>query len=219
MIRAAVILGVVILAIEGYYVYQFYADPPVGSSDSSAIPDATVGSVTTPQTQYAPPSTTDAPVAEATTPQTQPASQATTVREQESAAEYVSRIGEIQAGSVETFLRSAEKLRQPDSLTAGDIEEMEDSLVALRSYIDQTEDLKPPENYTEQHDLFAAAIADLHGAAEIAYRLATDPASATQSDYDTYDLRVDRAATSLQRSNEILGEDYETLEQAQGDGR
>ncbi len=188
----------VILAIEGYYVYQFYADPPVGSSDSSAIPDATVGSVTKPQTQPASP---------------------TTVQEQESAAEYVSRIGEIQAGSVEAFLRSAEKLRQPDSLTAADIEEMEDSLVALRNYIDQTEDLVPPENYTEQHNLFAAAVADLHGAAEIAYRLATDPASATQSDYDTYDLLVDRAATGLQRSNEILDEDYETLEQVQSDGR
>lgn len=192
------ILGVVILAIEGYYVYQFYANPSVGSSDSSTATDATVGSGTTSQTQPASP---------------------TTVQEQESGAEYVSRIGEIQAGSVEAFLRSDEKLRQPDSLTAVDIEEMEDSLVALNNYIDQTEDLEPPENYTDQHDLFAAAVADLHGATEIAYRLATDPASATQSDYDTYDLLVDRAATGLQRSNEILDEDYETLEQAQGDGR
>ena len=182
----------VILAIEGYYVYQFYADPPVASD--------------------APPTAPDATVAEVTTPQTQPASQATTVREQESTAEYVSRIGEIQAGSVKAFLRNDEKLRRPDSLTAADIEEMEDSLVALRNYANQTEDIEPPENYTEQHDLFAAAVADLHGAAEIAYRLVTDPASATQSDYDTYALLVDRASTSLQRSNEILGEDYETIE-------
>ncbi len=116
MIRAAVFLGLVILAIEGHYVYQFYADPP-------AVPDATVAGVTAPQTQPASP---------------------TTVQEQESEAEYVSRIGEIQAGSVEAFLRSDEKLRRPDRLTAADIEEMEDSLVALRNYIDQTENLAPP---------------------------------------------------------------------------
>ncbi len=104
------ILGVVILAIEGYYVYQFYANPSVGSSDSSTATDATVGSGTTPQTQYAPPAVPDATVTEATISQTQPASP-TTVQEQESGAEYVSRIGEIQAGSVEAFLSSDEKLR------------------------------------------------------------------------------------------------------------
>ena len=134
-------------------------------------------------------------------------------------AEYLTSVGEIQAGSVEAFFGSDEKLLSPDSLTAADVEDMEENIAALRKYADRVEALEPPERYADQRELLAAAVDDLHGAAEIAYRLVNDPASATQADYDTYDLLADRATTSLRRSNEILGEDYETIERAQGDGR
>ena len=139
--------------------------------------------------------------------------------QEEIEAEYVASVGEIQEGSVEAFLSSDEKLLRPDSLTAADVEDMEDNTVALRNYAGQVENLGPPERYGDQHELLVAVIADLYGGAEIAYRLGTDPASATQSDYETYDLLVDRAATGLQRSNEILGEDYETIERTRGDVR
>ena len=134
-------------------------------------------------------------------------------------AEYLARVDQIQAGSVEAFLGSDEKLLRPDSLTAADVEDMEENVAALRKYADRVEALEPPERYADQRELLAAAVDDLHGAAEIAYRLVTDPASATQADYDTYDLLADRATTGLRRSNEILGVDYETIERAQGDGR
>lgn len=137
--------------------------------------------------------------------------------QEEIEAEYVARVGEIQEGSVEAFLSSDEKFFRFDSITAADVQDMEDNMVALRNYADQVEDLGPPEKYGDQHELLVAAVADLYGGAEIAYRLANDPASATVSDFDTYDLLVDRAATGLQQSNEILGEDYETMERALGD--
>ena len=137
--------------------------------------------------------------------------------QEEIEAEYVARVGEIQEGSVEAFLSSDEKLLRFDSITAADFQDMEDNMVALRNYADQVEDLGPPEKYGDQHELLVAAVTDLYSAAEIAYRLANDPASATRSDYETYDLLVDRAATGLQQSNENLGEDYETMERALGD--
>ncbi len=196
--KAVVIVALMILAIEGYYVYRFYAALPAASD--------------------APPAATDTTVFETTAPRTEPASRPSE-QERESEAEYVATIGEIQAGSVKAFLDSDEKLLRPDSLTAADVEDMADNRLALRKYDAQVEDLEPPEKYADQYELFAAAVDDLHGAAEIAYRLAADPASATQSDYDKYALLVDAAATGLQRSNEILGEDYATVERAQGDGR
>lgn len=155
---------------------------------------------------------------ETPSPQTQPASRPS-LQEQEGEAEYVARVGEIQEGSVEAFLSSDEKLLRPDGLTAAAVEDMENSMVALRNYADQVEDLGPPEKYGDQHELLVAAVADLYDGSEIAYRLVTDPASANQSDYETYDLLVDRAATGLQRSNEILGKDYETIEGTRGDVR
>jgi hypothetical protein len=133
--------------------------------------------------------------------------------------EYLSKVAEIQRGSMEASLQSTDKLRRPDSLTAADVQDMEDNLVALKEYDDQVEDLEPPEEYRNQHDLLTAAVADLHGASEIAYRLVTDPTSATQADYDTYDSRVERAASNLRQSNEILGKDYETIEPARSAGR
>ena len=140
-------------------------------------------------------------------------------REQESEAEYVANVDEIQAASVEAFLSVDDKLLRPDSLTPADVADMEDSVEALRKYQGQVKNLKPPEKYRDQHELLATAVANLHGAAEVAYRLVTDPASATQSDYATYDLLVDRADTRLRRSNEILGRNYETIEKARGNGR
>ncbi len=160
---------------------------------------------------------------DAATQQEEAARREEAARQEEAArreeAEYLARVGEIQAGSVEAFFGSDEKLLRPDSLTAADVEDMEENIAALRKYADRVEALEPPERYADQRELLAAAVDDLHGAAEIAYRLVTDPASATQADYDTYDLLADRATTSLRRSNEILGEDYETIERAQGDGR
>ena len=132
-------------------------------------------------------------------------------RERKTESEYVARTGEIQEASVEAFLGSDEKLLRPDSLTVADVEDMEDNMAALRRYQGQVEDLEPPEKYRDQHELLAAAVADLRGAAEIAHRSITDPASATRSDYDAYDLLVDRGGANLRRSNGILRRDYETI--------
>lgn len=208
LIRVAVILCVGVLVVEGYYVYRFYADPPVTSDAAPATSDDTESVATE---------------SEATAPQTQPATQPSVQEvqeEREREAEYVARIGEIQAGSVEAFRSNSEKLLRPDSLTDADVEEMEDGLAALEDYAGQAEDLEPTEEYVEQRELFAAAVEDLSAAAGTAYRLVTDPTTATQSDYDTtYDVRVARAAVGLQRSNEILGEDFETIEPPPRDGR
>ena len=125
---------------------------------------------------------------------------------------YASGVGEIQADAVEAFSDSHEKLLRYDTLTSGDIEEMQANHAALREFADQASDLKAPQKYREQKDAFVSAIDELHQAAQLAYALAADPISATQADFDDYDRLANEAAADLQRSNEILGKDYNTIE-------
>jgi len=113
---------------------------------------------------------------------------------------------------VEAFSDSHEKLLRYDTLTSGDIEEMQANHAALREFADQASDLKAPQKYREQKDAFVSAIDELHQAAQLAYALAADPISATQADFDDYDRLANEAAADLQRSNEILGKDYNTIE-------
>jgi hypothetical protein len=75
--------------------------------------------------------------------------------------------------------------------------------------------LDPPTEYEDQHDVFVLAIGELRDANELAYRLATDPFSATQADFEAYDHYVDRATAYLRRSNDMLGKDYKTTGAAQ----
>jgi hypothetical protein len=134
---------------------------------------------------------------------------------QQTEAEYVSRVGEIQANSVETFLDSHDRLLHYDALTAEDVKEMQANQAALQKFATQVGDLSHPQTYKEQYDVFRSAINDLHEAAHLAYRLAADPTAANQSGFDAYDRHVSEAAAGLQRSNEILGRNYKTIEGVQ----
>ena len=125
---------------------------------------------------------------------------------------YVDGVGEIQAGSVEAFLDSHEKLLRYDALTSADIEKMQANQAALRGFADQANDLGAPQKYTEQNDAFLSAIDNLQKAAQLAYALAADPISATQADFDHYDRLVNEAAAGLQKSNKILGKDFRTID-------
>jgi len=129
---------------------------------------------------------------------------------------YVHRVDEIQANSVETFLDSHEKLLRYDALTANDVEEMQANQAALQGFTDQTGDLKPPQKYRTQKEVFLSAINELHEAAQRAYALAADPTSATQSGFEEYDRHVDKASTLLQRSNKTLNRDFKTIEGVKG---
>ena len=131
---------------------------------------------------------------------------------QDKLTQYVDGVGEIQANSVEAFLDSHEKLLRYDTLTSGDIEEMQADEAALKGFADQASALRAPQKYGEQKDAFVSAIDELHQAAQLAYALAADPISATQADFDDYDRLVDEAAAGLQRSNQILGKDFEDIE-------
>jgi NADPH-dependent glutamate synthase beta subunit-like oxidoreductase len=132
-----------------------------------------------------------------------------------SEAAYPEEVASIQNGSVEASLRNNDKLLRYDRLTADDIEEMKADYVALESYGRRAKDLDPPTEYEDQHDVFVLAIGELRDANELAYRLATDPFSATQADFEAYDHYVDRATVYLRRSNDMLGKDYKTTRAAQ----
>jgi hypothetical protein len=129
---------------------------------------------------------------------------------------YVHEVGEIQANAVEAFLDSNEKLLRYDALTSGDIEKMQGNQAALQGFADQASDLNAPRKYTDQRDAFLSAIEELHQAAQLAYVLAADPISATQSDFDHYDHLVNEAAADLRQSNKILGKNLETIEGVRG---
>jgi hypothetical protein len=130
-------------------------------------------------------------------------------------AGYLGKIGDIQNGAVEASLESNAKLLRYDLLTGGDLEAMEANRTALGAYSDRVEALDPPKEYEDQYRVFVLAIKELRDANELAYRLAADPASATQANFEAYDRHIYRATSYLRQSNEILGRDYKTTEAAQ----
>jgi hypothetical protein len=125
-----------------------------------------------------------------------------------SEAAYLDEVADIQNGSVEASLRSNNKLLRYDGLTAEDVEELKADYVALENYARRAKDLAPSVEHVDQHKVFVLAINELRDANELAYRLAADPSSATQADFEAYDRHVNRATAYLRRSNEMLGKDY-----------
>jgi hypothetical protein len=132
-----------------------------------------------------------------------------------SEAAYLDGVADIQNGSVEASLRSNDELLHYDSLTADDVQVMKANSAALESYGRRAKDLDPPTEYEEQYKEFVLAISELRDANDLAYRLAADPQSATQADFEAYDRYVNRATAYLRRSNEMLGKDYKTTGAAQ----
>lgn len=136
----------------------------------------------------------------------------------QSKADYDSKVGELQSESVKAFLDSHDKLLHYDALTADDVERMQANQAALRGVTDQVGELDPPQKYREQYEVFRSAIDEMHKATQLAYAVAFDPTSATQSKFEEYDRHTNEAAARLQRSNEILGRNFATLRTAQGVG-
>jgi hypothetical protein len=132
---------------------------------------------------------------------------------QDRQATYVDEVGDIQAGSVDVFLDSHEMLLRYDTLTSGDVEKLQADQADLARFAGEAEALVAPQKYEEHKGVFRSAIDELHQATQLAYDLAADPISATQDDFDHYDHLVNEAAAGLQRSNEILGKDYKTIEE------
>jgi hypothetical protein len=194
--EAAIVAIFVVLAIEGYFLYSFYAKPSPDdtSASSGSTPKEKVAAHTREHAEH---------------------TQGQTAQSLMDEAEYVSRVGDIQDGAVETFLDSHDRLLHYDALTADDVQRMQTDQGALQEYTDQVDNLDPPEKYKEQYEAFRSAIDELYGASRLAYDLAADPTTATQSGFDEYDRRVSDAADILQTSNRILGRDYKSIEGVQ----
>ena len=128
---------------------------------------------------------------------------------------YSNSVAGVQNGSVKASLRSNEKLLRYDRLTADDVEELKTNYVALKGNARRAKDLAAPAEYENQYGVFVHAIGELRDADELAYRLAADPSSATQTDFEAYDRHVHRATGHLRRSNELLGKNYKTTKAAQ----
>jgi hypothetical protein len=131
-----------------------------------------------------------------------------------SEAAYLDEVADIQNNSVEASLRSNNKLLRYDGLTAEDVEELKADNVALENYARRARDLAPSAEQEDQYKVFVLAINELRDANELAYRLAADPSSATQTDFEAYDRHMNRATAYLRRSNEMLGTDYKAAEAA-----
>ena len=138
--------------------------------------------------------------------------------EEKAAEEYLAKVADIQNESVEAALESNDMLLRYDRLTAGDVEDMRANQAVLEASGDRAEGLDPPKKHGAQYDVFVRSIDELRDANELAYRLAADPASATQADTEAYDRHVERATAYLRRSNEMLNQEYKTTETAQGIG-
>jgi hypothetical protein len=130
----------------------------------------------------------------------------------------LAKVADIQNESVEAALESNDLLLRYDRLTASDVEDMRANQAVLTASNDRVEGLDPPKKHGAQYNVFVLAIDELRDANELAYRLAADPASATQADFEAYDRHVEQATAYLRRSNEMLNQEYKTTETAQGIG-
>jgi hypothetical protein len=146
------------------------------------------------------------------------AGQQESASERQSEADYLDAVGDIQNGAVEASLQSNGKLLRYDGLNSDDIEDIEANYAALGDYRDRVEALNPLEKYEGQFEVFMLAIRELYAANKLAYRLAADPVSANEEDFDAYDQHIDEATSHLRRSNKILGRDYKTTGAAQDVG-
>lgn len=124
--------------------------------------------------------------------------------------EYLNKVQETNVGAVEAFLKVDEEIRQFDSITPEDVEEIERNRREVSSNLDEIEGLDPPEEYREQYEMFRLAIVDLDEAAGLAYSMASDPDSIAPSTPDRYNFLLDRADSRLQQSDEILRSKSET---------
>lgn len=187
--RTVLLVLAIIIAVNGFLLYRYLAAP--SESSSGAAP----GDVRTPDSVEESADTADG----AATPQT-------------TETDYLVQIGNIQDGAVESILRSNDKLLRYDTLTPDDVADLQTNYSSLEDYSDQIENLDPPEEYRGHYALFESAVADLYVAAEIAYRLAADPVSASKDDFDEYERRIDDAIPVLRQSNEMLGQNFDTIE-------
>lgn len=131
----------------------------------------------------------------------------------QSEAQYVGEVGDIQSRAVQTSLDSHDKLLRYDALTAEDVEELKANQSSLEGLTEQVDELSAPQSYEEQNRVFRSAMDELHEATKLAYGLAADPVAA-ESGFDGYDARLEEAAALLERSNELLDRDYDTVEGA-----
>ena len=208
--RTVLILALSLLVVEGYFVYQWY-DRFYGSGST---PDTASGGVAplegTMPDRTAPEGTTAKRSIPSDTTDT--VADRGVVASQQDEAEYVGTVGDIQSGAVEAFLESHEKLLRYDAIADDDVEKMKANETALQEMADQAANLAPPQQYEEQHEVFGSAIDELRNAARLAHGMAADPVAAAELGFDEYDGHVDEASALLRRSNELLGEDHETIE-------
>lgn len=207
IVAAAVLLGVLVLVVEGYYVYRFYAEP--GLSNVREPEQPVSESETRPADKVRP------GIGTGSESGTRPESE---VRSEIEDARYLREVEELQAGAVEAFLDSHEKLRRYDGLTADDVETMRENRTVVEELSGRVDVLDPPRAHRDQYEEFRYAIFRLEEATTLAYELASDPVSATRSRIETYDRQTEEAATGLRRSNELLGRDYETVGDVQDIG-
>ena len=135
---------------------------------------------------------------------------------EKAAKEYLGKVADIQNESVEAALESNDMLLRYDRLSTSDVEDMRTNQAVLRTSSDRVEGLDPPKKYGAQYNVFVLSIDELRDANELAYRLAADPVSAPQADFEAYDRHVEEATAYLRRSNEMLNEGYKTTETARG---
>lgn len=185
-VRATTLLAVLLLCLDAYLLYGFYKEDPALPVTKAANAVSQVASRDD--------------VAAGTRAEDRPG--------------YADQVGRIQAGAVGAFLDSNDRLLRYDKLVADDVEALEANHAALEEYRRRASGLDPPKKREDQHEAFEFALGDLHYAAELAHRLAADPVSATQSDFDAYALHVDRAGEHLRRSNKALDRGFETIEGA-----
>jgi hypothetical protein len=207
-IRVLLILGLLILVVEAYFFDQrndrYSVPAPDTASEGVAPLEDTMLDGTAPEGTTAErgiPSEAADTVADRGV-----------VASQRVEAEYVEAIEDIQTNAVETFLESHEKLLRYDSLSAADVEEMKANEAALQGMAERVTNLDPSRKYGGQHDVFASAIDQLHEAARLAHVMAADPVAAAETGFDDYDSHVNEASALLRRSNELLGENYESIE-------
>ena len=140
--------------------------------------------------------------------------QANTARENTSSREdgYLSMVEHVHNNSVESFLEIDGKLAHYDSVTPNDLKKMKADYTDIGDSLNLIDNFDPPQGYKDHYEVFRSALDNLYQAAKLAYSLAAEPDQVTKSNLDEYHSYASSANSDLQESNEILGQNYKTLE-------
>ncbi len=121
-------------------------------------------------------------------------------------ADYLEAAGALQDRAAEASQDVEEAVLRYDGLDADDVRALGEDAGELSRVHRELRSLGPPPDYEGYHRVLVDGVGRLRAAAALAYRLAADPGSAEQEDFETYRAYTEEGMEELRRAGGMLEE-------------